>query len=127
MEAQSEFRGLILDVLELIADRDAQLEYQQKVPYVDVAGELFEQWDDAYHPTHPPFVSQFSGREFVALEAFASLIDRVANETPRQLPPLAEFMKSEHWKRLSNAARVALTNMDQTRRNGLIPPGYPAK
>jgi hypothetical protein len=107
MEEQSEYRERIVDVLELIADAEAQIEYQHSVPHVDVASELFNQWDDAYHPKDAQFRSQFESDELRALEVFAELVDVVAAETPQQLPVLTEFINTESWRRLSAGAKLA--------------------
>jgi hypothetical protein len=121
MEKESEFRGRVLEVLELIADGEAQLEYQRRVPYVDVASELFNQWDDSYHPGDACFHSQFDSHELAALAVFGELVDGIAGETPQQLPALEEFMRTTHWQRLADGASTALGKMNRTRRNGLAP------
>ena len=102
-----EFRERICDVLQLIADAEAQIEYQRRAPYVDVAAELFNQWDDAYHPSYGAFRRQFEAEELLALEVFAQLIDVVAGETPQRLPSLTEFIKTASWRSLSAGARLA--------------------
>jgi lysophospholipase L1-like esterase len=102
-----QFRERISDVLQLIAEAEVQVEYQRQAPHVDVASELFNQWDDAYHPTYDEFRRQFETEELLALEAFAELIDVVAAETPQRLPALTEFIKTAAWRRLSAGARLA--------------------
>lgn len=108
MEETPEFRGRIIEVLELISDPEAQLEYENRAPFVDVAAELFNQWDESYHPEDPCFLGQFGPGELAALEVFAGVVDEVAAATPAQLPPLGEFIKTKHWERLVFGARVAL-------------------
>lgn len=103
-----EFRGRILEVLRLIASPADQLQYQRSAPGIDVPAELFNQWDDSYHPEDACFCSQFSERELVALARFADVIDGVANETPQRLPALDEFAKTAEWRRLLIGARDAL-------------------
>jgi len=114
MDEQPEFRGRILDVLELIANSQAQIEYQEHAPHVDVASELFNQWDDAYHPKDAEFSSQFGSEELLALEVFAELIEVVSAETPQRLPALAEFIKTASWRRLSGGARLARSALHGT-------------
>jgi hypothetical protein len=118
----SEFRGRVLEVLELIADRDAQLGYQAAAPHVDVATELFNQWDDAYHDGDAAFERQFSPAELAALRRFGGVLDDVAARTPQQLPPLAVFVTTSEWRELTAGARTALSQLDVTRRDGLAEP-----
>lgn len=117
-ERGSEFRAGILEVLELIADGESQLEYQAKVPCVHVGAELFNQWEDVYLPGDQGFVAQFDARELSALRGFADLVDAIALETPQQLPALEVFMKTRHWQRLAAGAGAALQQLDRTRRSG---------
>lgn len=115
------FRSRIVDLLDLISDPNAQLDYQSRVPYVDVAAELFNQWDESYHPSDPCFLGQFSPSELAALAVFAGVIDEVADATPAQLPPLVDFMKTKHWERLMLGARVALSAVKRTQRSTVAP------
>jgi len=97
------------------------LEYQRQVPYVAVASELFNQWDESYHPGDAEFRSLFGSRELGALNAFAEVMDEIADETPQLLPALEEFMKTKHWQRFAAGASVAFGDMNVVRRNGLCP------
>jgi hypothetical protein len=117
-----ELRGRVLEILELLADRDAQLAYQAAVPDVDVAAELFNQWDDAYHDGDATFERQFSPAELAALRTFGDVLDDVAARTPQQLPPLAVFVTTSEWRELAAGARTALSQLDVTRRDGLAAP-----
>lgn len=122
MNGAAEFRNRVLEVLELIADDRAQLEYQRRAPDVDVADELFNQWEDSYHADDAVFCRQFSAIELRAMATFDNLARLIAEETPQQLPPLHEFMKTSAWLRLSSAAALALNDMNRTWRNGLASP-----
>ena len=121
MEETPEFRGRIIEVLELISNPEAQLEYQKRASFVKVAAELFNQWDESYHPTDPCFLGQFGSSELAALAVFAGVIDEVADATPAQLPPLVDFMKTKHWERLVLSARVALSAVKRTQRRTVAP------
>ena len=58
-DLQKKLRQRILETLEFISSKPDQLEYQQKVPYVCVSDELFNQWDDWYHPEDKQFCGAF--------------------------------------------------------------------
>lgn len=60
----------IINLLNIIASRREQLEYQETAP-VNVANEMVNQWfDDFYHPADAQFTSQFSANELVLLRQF---------------------------------------------------------
>jgi hypothetical protein len=122
MSIVAEFRGRILEVLELISNDRAQLEYSRIAPHVDVPAELFNQWDDSYHPDELEFCHRFSSAELAAVATFDALANLIADETPQQLPPLGEFMKTSAWRQLSAGAARTLEEMNLTWRNGLLPP-----
>ena len=122
MNENVDCRSRVLEILELIADGQAQSRYQERVPYVDVAAELFNQWDESYYPDDAEFCSQFSSGELAAMNAFALLVVAIADATPQQLPSLDEFMKTAEWQRLAAGARLALASMNIRWRNGLTAP-----
>ena len=101
-------RDRVIETLSLIASGDAQREYQRAVPHVDVPAELFNQWDDFYHPDDDGFRQGFRPEELEALRSFNEIIGEVVRETPQSLPPLDEFLKSPPWRKLSDAAEDAL-------------------
>ena len=104
-----------MEVLALIVDGAGQSDYQSRAPLVDVTAELFNQWDDWYHPTDSCFRRQFDEQELAALTRFGDLMDLVASETPQQLPPLHEFMQTEPWRQMQNGARTALLALSEQR------------
>ncbi len=108
MEGSRCFRDRVREVLELLSDPDAQLLYQVRAPGVNVAEELFNQWEDWYGPDDSGFRSQFSLAELHALKEFSRIVDTVADETPQVLPPLQEFMETEAWKLLCTEAQRVL-------------------
>lgn len=114
-EAAKHMRSLVVDVLSLMASAETQRRYQHAVPGVSVPNELFNQWDDAYHPKHEQFVRVFSAAELQALESFAALVERVAASTPQTLPALEDFIASPHWAELSDGARDTLKRLSGTR------------
>lgn len=84
----------IINLLNLIASRSEQLEYQESAA-VNVANELVNQWfDDFYHPADMQFVSQFSADELLLLKRF----DAYYNERLALLPDsLDGLLGSRAW------------------------------
>lgn len=107
-ELSDQLRVRVLEVLALTADGEAQCNYQAQAPHVDVAAELFNQWDEVYFPTSQEFRSAFSDEQLAALARYSRIIEEISTQTPQQLPPLADFMRTTAWKRLSDAANNAL-------------------
>ncbi len=101
-------RDHIERTLALIADRQAQLRYQQDVPCIDVATELFLQWEDWYRPKSESFAQIFDRDEASTLQTFHEVFETVRNNFPQGLPPIAKFVQTTAWKRYSSAARLAL-------------------
>jgi len=99
----------ILEVLRLLASREAQLEYRRTVPIADVSAELFCMWDEAFWPDDAALRAEFSESEWSALQRFHSVFERVCRLLPHHpLPPIEEFVQSPHWLQLSRAAARAL-------------------
>jgi hypothetical protein len=110
-ELSRNFRARVLESLALIASEDSQREYQKAVPYVDVPAELFNQWEDWYFPDDDTFRSGFSAKELESLSWFDKVLNEVCGTTPQQLPGIDEFVLTEAWRRLSTAAREALSDI----------------
>ncbi|WP_437731975.1 hypothetical protein [Sorangium sp. So ce1335] len=101
-------RERVREVLTLLSSPQLQRAYQARAPDVNVAEELFNQWDDWYRPESAEHGSQFSADEIRVLGEFGDVIDAIADETPQVLPPLEEFMQTDAWKRLCAEAQKAL-------------------
>jgi len=84
----------IINLLNLIASRSEQLEYQESAP-VNVATEMVNQWfDDFYHPADAQFASQFSADELILLRRF----DAHYNERLALLPEsLDGLLRNSAW------------------------------
>ncbi len=102
-------RARVLETLTLISTEEVQRNYQEAVPHVDVPAELFNQWDDCYFPADAAFQRGFCAGELEVLTRFNEVLNQVSEDTPRHLPRLEEFVKTEAWRRLSAAAREALS------------------
>lgn len=100
-------RKHIVETLELIASKQEQIEYQEKVPYINVANELFNQWDDWYYPENSQFQRAFSITELEHLAHFHKMLEQIAENTPHPLL-LVSFIDTVQWNELANAAQIAL-------------------
>ena len=99
----------IINLMQLIASRQSQLEYQRAVPLVNVASELVNQWFcDFYHPKDKSFDSEFTLGELEQLDKFNLFYDARVNDLPDTLD---EFMQSDAWSEVINAAASVLSNL----------------
>lgn len=101
-------RTRILETLDLIGDEAGQVTYQLGKPSVNVSTELFNQWDDWYRPDDKLFRAAFDSVEREIIEQFNRIFEDVSTSTPKQLPSVLEFQKTEAWRRLHNGATDAL-------------------
>ncbi len=73
-------RPQLLGLLELLASREKQLDYQQRVPLVNIKNELFCMWfDDLYVPESAIFRQAFSEEELTALRSFNECYEEQAD------------------------------------------------
>jgi len=95
----------IINLLNLVASKDQQLQYMRMAP-VNVAFELVNQWfDDFYHPTDVHFASEFSIEELKLLKDFDDLYE---TRLPL-LPDSAEkLMSTPAWHEVMTQAGVVL-------------------
>jgi hypothetical protein len=110
-ELSDNFRARVLEILELVADAEAQRQYQASVPYVDVPAELFNQWEESFFPASDQFRAAFNDVELGALRRFDLVVNDVSTQTPKQLPALDAFVRTAAWQRLSDAARATLRDL----------------
>lgn len=108
----SNIRGRVLEVLELIANQQAQFEYQAIATGVHVAHEIFNQWEDYYRPETVEFAAAFTRRELELLREFHGVFEEVAEGTPQILPTIHDFARTEEWRKYSEAARRTLQDLD---------------
>jgi hypothetical protein len=115
----SVIRGGLRELLELLADPEAQRRYEVNVPIADVPGELVCMWfDDLYHPDtscpHFPdsicFAGCFSNEERSILARFNSVYDREKRKYPEDCD-VSELQASEAWRTVTEAATTALTEL----------------
>lgn len=102
-------RNILVDTLRLLASREEQFEYRRTVPIADVSAELFCMWADVFWPGDQKLQAEFSETDWIALQRFHSVFERVSRlQSHHPLPPIEEFVHSPHWLQLSRAAARAL-------------------
>jgi hypothetical protein len=112
---QPPYRYHIIEALQLIASREAQLEYQRNVPIAYVTDEIFCAWDDFYDESHVHeewFLASFSAEERQALAAFDALLIEVASCIEGE-PDIEDFVLTPEWAKMSQAAAATLEILQQ--------------
>ncbi len=110
-DVASRVRARLVEVLALIADPSNLRVFQSNARSVNVAEEMFNLWDDWYHPDAKDFAAGMDGSERAALAAFDEALKSVSERTPRHMPALEVFLASEGYSTLREAARPALSQM----------------
>jgi hypothetical protein len=104
------YRVNIINTLQLIADNQSQLEYQNEVPFVSVATEMCCQWfDDFYHPNAIEFSSQFTTIELAELDKFTLIFSKYVDSLPESLP---ELHRHSGWFEISTFAKSVLLKLN---------------
>ena len=108
-DLSASMRARVLETLTLLASEEKQREYQRTVPHVDVPAELFNQWEDCYFPEDVEFQSGFVNAELSVLAHFDGVLNQICDDTPQVLPALEDFLTTQAWRTLSDAAQKALS------------------
>jgi len=114
-----EIRAAVLEVLELISSKEKQIEYQKNVSLAQVPAELFCRWGDIYLFKDDPatYKAIFSSSELNILEEFDAVLGSISEATPNELPLLTDFIATDEWKKLSDAAANALSKLSKLKRH----------
>jgi hypothetical protein len=107
VSVEEDMRAHIVEVLDFIADEGAQRAYQVQAPGISVGNELFNMWDDCYPPPESVRLL-FTAPQLAALARFHTVLNEVADMTPDEVGPLGDFVHTNEWRRLNQAARLAL-------------------
>lgn len=115
LEIANSIRQNVLQILELWACKEKQLEYQAKVPIANVPAELFNQWeDDFYHPESNHFKIAFEEKEREILAYFDKSLKYISDKTSTDLPDIIEFIKTKEWDVINRAAIEVLEKITVT-------------
>jgi hypothetical protein len=109
-ELQIQLRKNVIEDLHLLASTKEQLEFQRRVPFVNISNELTCGWfDDSYHPADETFCGAFSEAELKTLAKFNEVFDHVRSsfEEPH-MPEIQALIQTPQWKRAVKAAAKTL-------------------
>jgi len=116
-EIARRIRQRLIDVLDLWTSMDDQLEYQEKAAIAHISHELFNQWDDWYRPETVHFKLAFDENEREILVDFDKVLNHISDKTPPVLPNITEFVKTNDWLVVNQAAINTLKSIKNTAAN----------
>lgn len=103
------YRVNIINFLQLVADFEAQRQYQREVPFVGVPFEICSQWyDDFYHPQTKEIQEAFTENELLKLSEFNETFDKYIDKVPEDLNALQQY---SGWNEISNKAQSILVEL----------------
>ena len=110
-----ETRSTVLRLLELLSDREAQVQYEVDVPIANVPAELICMWfDDQYYPGRAPFTDAFSPDERAHLASFDATFAGVQESLPTS-GGVAALHAAPGWSEVCDAAGAALEHLQRER------------
>jgi hypothetical protein len=99
MTAVPPWKKIVLEQLGLLASEAEQVEYEAKVPHVDIARELVEDWfSDSYHPNDVAFTACFSEAEREVLRDFNRQFDAALALLPASNGTVRNWLRSPEWR-----------------------------
>ena len=109
------FRKEVFEVLELIASKEEQLDYQAKVPVAYISAELFNQWNDCYQLPKDQdwYIEAFTKEELEILQEFDEALENISKITSENPPDIYDFVNTPEWALLSHAAVIALDKLSK--------------
>jgi len=115
-QLQVNFRKETFDTLNLIASKAEQLDYQNRVPIAHVSAELFCSWESCYQDVQDRdwYKDIFTPEEFAVLKNFDLAFEQVCAETGQEVPYITDFVDTKQWCDLTNAAKLALSDLAAT-------------
>ena len=116
-ELARRLRQNLSDVLDLWTSKDEQMEYQENVPIAQVSVELFCQWVDFYYPETVHFKLAFNDREREILADFDKILNHISDKTPKELPYITDFVKTNDWLVVNQAAIDTMKRLKNTAAN----------
>ena len=118
-ELAKRLRQNVFDVLELWTSKDEQLTYQENVPIAQVSSELFNQWEDFYYPDSDSFTLAFDKKERQILSDFDKILNHICDKTIGNLPYITDFVKTNDWLIVNQAAADTLRRLKNTAANNI--------
>ena len=104
-------RENLVDLLDLLSDKDKQIEYAKLVSDQTAITELVCMWfDDLYHPDNKIFVLAYSDKELEALKKFNAYYDTISDKI--QNDSIEKLIADPNWVeliRLASETKAELT------------------
>ena len=106
----------IIEILQLIASEQKQLEYEKTVPIADVPSELLCMWfDDLYHPGSVE--AQFDSKDAQALAQFNDFYGAETKRLPPSRGTIRTWLADPTWRKIMAAAEEALRQLGPIQQN----------
>jgi len=103
-------RAFTIQTIQLIADLDAQLQYEHDVPIANVPSELVCSWfDDVYHPEYQEYCSVFSQQELDVMSEFNTFYDERVEKLP---DTLVAMHNNYEWNQVVLKAKWVLVKLN---------------
>jgi len=110
MNSSNECRCAAINVLQLLASKEQQLDFQQKSPSANVALELLCLWfKDLYNPGSHLFVRSFSASELESIQEFNRYYDLRKGKLPETIE---ELHQDSDWEIIMTEAKTLLTEIN---------------
>ena len=101
------WRTIVAELLDELASKEEQLEYERNVPHVNITAELVELWfSDTYHPDSESFINCFSKDELAALAQFNSVFAEMRRELPDSQGTVQTWLAAPSWREVMRKASL---------------------
>ena len=106
MDKSQTYRQSVKELIELLASKEQQMQYQDSLSVGDPAAELVCMWfDDTYHPDTELFNSAFTHDEAAILASFNTIYQDNSVNLP---DTLEEFHRTSEWSEIMSEAKYVL-------------------
>ncbi len=108
-------RAAILDLMQVFANEERQLELEKAAPgHVDITNEIFEKWfTDLYKPEEPDFASGFNQDELVDIAEFSHYIDDRRQQLPDSHGTIRTWLSNTVWREIMQKANRTLERINK--------------
>ncbi len=107
-QAKDEERSNFLELLALISNKVAQIEFQDQLPDSNIFAEIISMWfDDTYYPEASWFEQAFAPDERAVLQEFNALFESKVKDLPNSAD-IHIWHSSKVWDEIVKGAKDAL-------------------
>ncbi|WP_340114201.1 hypothetical protein [Maribellus mangrovi] len=94
----------VLDILDVWASKERQINFQKSVPESNITKLLFEEWDNYFKIDSSILNEAFTEREIELLNSFDQAITRCFEKIKDEIPSLKEFQETNDFNVLNSVA-----------------------